>query len=440
MVPLHDLMPRPSADRAAWRAALVAGDEGRLRTLAEHDAPGASLLEMETFINGIYRGVALVGAPLAEPEPARQRVAAAHAVVQALRRALGWQVRDFDLELLRMVRKSSALSAVLGAGVSMGAGGPSWATLVRRLLETTLESGLELRGPVARKEHLDEDGAHQVSVEFGVIERKHYDEAQRRQAESALDAVRRQGSATDVETLMKGAQLCHDLCGQELFRLLTAELYGAMKAPSPTHRAVAALAPSQTVPGRGPEPLPGWDTIITYNFDSLMSEALAEARVPHVVYGVRTGGIGRLPDKLAKSSDWHVPVLHLHGYTPRRLFDIVDTRFVFSTSQYTQAYQDEPLPMLPLVMDRVLANPVHVALYIGCSFADEAMNGLLAQAFARWPGRCHYALLQWPRQRNGVAPTIEEIDAESAPYLRFGVRPVWFDSFDELPDLVGMLA
>ncbi|MFT3954465.1 MAG: SIR2 family protein [Piscinibacter sp.] len=440
MVTPHELVPQPSADRAAWHDALQAGDTGRLVALAEHDAPGASLLEIETFINGLYRGVAMSGAPSGATDAAFRRVAAAHSVAQALRRSLGWQVRHFDLELLRMIRRSSALSAVLGAGVSMGAGGPSWAKLVRRLLETTLERGIEFRAPVSRSTHTREDGTEELSVTYGVVETRRYDDAQRRQAESVLEAVRRDGSATDVEALMQGAQLCLDLCGQELFRLLTTELYGPMKAPSATHRAIAALAHAQPVPSRGPGAWPGWDTIVTYNFDSLMSEALAESRVPHAAYAARKGGMGIDPDPLARDGDWHVPVLHLHGYTPRRLFRITDTHFVFSTSQYAQAYGGERLPMLDQVVDRVLANPVHVALYIGCSFADEAMNGLLARAFARWPGRYHYAFLQWPHARLDAEPSPEAVQAEAERYLAFGVRPVWFDDFAELPAMVEALA
>ena len=79
---------------------------------------------------------------------------------------------------------------------------------------------------------------------------------------------------------------------------------------------------------------------------------------------------------------------------------------------------------------------MHIALYVGCSFADEAMNGLLRDAFAEYPGRYHYALLKWPRDRQGTEPAASEIEAESAKYLEFGVRPVWFDDFNELPGLI----
>jgi hypothetical protein len=91
------------------------------------------------------------------------------------------------------------------------------------------------------------------------------------------------------------------------------------------------------------------------------------------------------------------------------------------------------------VFDQFLANPVHVALYIGCSFSDEAMNNLLRDAFQRFPGRYHYALLKWPYDRKGSIPTGDEVKAESAKYLEIGIRPVWFDNFEELPGLIGQL-
>ncbi len=95
--------------------------------------------------------------------------------------------------------------------------------------------------------------------------------------------------------------------------------------------------------------------------------------------------------------------------------------------------------ILKTVYERFLANPVHIALYVGCSFADVAMNGLLRDAFTEYPGRYHYALHKWPDDRKGREPTADEIEAESTKYLEFGVRPIWFDEFKELPGLIRQL-
>jgi len=64
---------------------------------------------------------------------------------------------------------------------------------------------------------------------------------------------------------------------------------------------------------------------------------------------------------------------------------------------------------------------------------------LLRDAFGRFPGRYHYALVKWPADRKAAESSSDRIKAESAKYLEIGVRPVWFDDFDELPDLVEQL-
>jgi hypothetical protein len=170
-----------------------------------------------------------------------------------------------------------------------------------------------------------------------------------------------------------------------------------------------------------------------------MSEALAEQKIPHAAWAMKGDGLRGDPDELAKKSQWHQPIFHLHGFTPRRLFLITDVRFVFSTSQYLTTYKGPRSRILETVYKGFLANPVHIALYIGCSFTDEAMNGLLREAFTEYPGRYHYALLKWPYDRKGNEPSRNEIEAESAKYLDFGVRPVWFDDFKELPGLIRQL-
>lgn len=444
------LIPHSSEQHAAWEKALHNGDDGLLAQLAADDDPAAALLELESYINGIYRGSQ---SPLAKPLPdIRFEVRRALPYVDEIRDRLGWQVRDFDLGLLRLIRGSSTLSPVLGAGVSMGAGAPSWPELVRLMLEETLDKGLEYYESVPAA-----DNPAQPPIEFlpdgtvrtggtgiwrfeqRVSEVKRYTAEQEQTARSVLAEVKAKGSSTDVETLMHGAQVCYDLCGQHLFRLLTKIIYTRAKKPSEVHRAIAELAHAQEVPVRGPGLFPGWDSIITYNIDALMSEALAEQKIPHAGWAMKDDKLRGDPDELAQKSQWHEPVFHLHGFTPRRLFMITDVHFVFSTSQYLTTYKGPRSRILEAVYDGFLANPVHIALYIGCSFADKAMNGLLREALAEYPGRYHYALLKWPRDRKGKEPDRSEIAAESAKYLEFGVRPVWFDDFAELPGLIRQL-
>jgi hypothetical protein len=88
---------------------------------------------------------------------------------------------------------------------------------------------------------------------------------------------------------------------------------------------------------------------------------------------------------------------------------------------------------------RYLANPVHYALYIGCSFTDQAMNDLLRKAAARLPGRAHFALLKWPGAAKYAESSLAEIEKHAERYVAFGVQPIWFDDFAEVPELVRAL-
>lgn len=442
------LVPRPSNQHTVWEKALHGRDNALLEELAFNDHPAAALMELETYINGIYRASQhpLFSRPL---DDLRLEVERVLPYADEIRSRVGWHVRDFDLGLLRLIRRSSALSPVLGAGVSMGAGAPSWPSLVQLMLEETLEKGLEFYESVPADDNPPEppieflpDGTVRTGgsgtwhYEQRVIDVKRYTPEQEQIARDVLAEVKEKGSSTDVDELMQGAQVCYDLCGQHLFRVLTQILYKRAKEPSKTHRAIAELAHAQMVPDRGPGLFPGWDSIITYNIDSLMSEALTEQKIPHAAWAMKGDKLRGDPDELARKSPWYQPIFHLHGYTPRRFFLITNILYVFSTSQYQTTYAGPRSAILKAVYDGFLANPVHIALYVGCSFADEAMNGLLHEAFEKYPGRYHYALLKWPRDRKGKEPSRDEIQAESAKYLAFGVRPVWFDDFNELPGLI----
>jgi SIR2-like domain len=202
------------------------------------------------------------------------------------------------------------------------------------------------------------------NVERRVSGVKRYSPEQERVAYSVLREVTVKGASTDVEALMQGAQLCYDLCGQELFRFVTQILYSRAKKPGAVHQAIAELAPaldSTASPDRG-RPKSGWQAIITYNFDALVSEALAERNVPHAVWGMNANELAVTADRPSRDSPWQLPIFHLHGYTPRHPFLITNTGFVFSTSQYQTVYKDSPRSkILQLVYDRALRNPVHVA-------------------------------------------------------------------------------
>lgn len=424
----------PSDQRNAWNNALFNQDDHVLEQLVAAEPPGTSLFEIKTYINGLYLGCNRFGLP---PNSVRSKVERVLLPLKHIRHRLGCRQREADIILMRWIRRASCLSAVIGAGATMDAGGPSWENLVRRLLKIGLEKGYEIREKV--------------------VEVKHFDDSQKAIAENILKRI--ENHDADTETLMEGAQLCSDLCGQHLFTYITGILYETNRKPGSIHRAIAELAHPQVVRDRGPDPLPGWDSIITYNFDDLMGEMLDAEQLPRAAWAMRGDEISGDPNELARKqgrAGLYQDIYHLHGYTPKRPFLITKVQFVFSTMQYRRMYPDakfeingtvfegqmnpdEKSRIIDKVYREFLANPVHYALYIGCSFADETMNNLLRNAADALPGRTHFALLKWPGKKPYEQSSIDEIETESAPFLDFGVQPVWFDDFTEIPHIIRQL-
>jgi hypothetical protein len=113
--------------------------------------------------------------------------------------------------------------------------------------------------------------------------------------------------------------------------------------------------------------------------------------------------------------------------------------FVFSAAQYEEIYGRDEQGLIGDAFDCCLASPRRVALYVGCSFADEAMNGLLERAQATFPGRMHYALLELPEKLSGPDAGPSALQDANRRYLEFGVQPVWFENFDEIPKMIRSL-
>jgi len=131
----------PSQNQQAWRAALFGKDDALLSQLAESEPPGVTHFEIGTYINGLYR---MTQMPFSQGHDVRPDVERVLPTVRAIRQRLGWRQRELDIGLMRWIRRASALSVVIGAGVTMAAGGPSWAELVRLLLKVALEKGHEI--------------------------------------------------------------------------------------------------------------------------------------------------------------------------------------------------------------------------------------------------------------------------------------------------------
>jgi hypothetical protein len=440
---LSPIVVGPSKNQAAWREFFTARSwkSVDLARLMETDSPGAAFFEIETYINGMYRSLELrqaLNLPLdrgvVEEIEAKATWLASNA--EPFRRALGPRQRELDLGLMRWMRRASCLSVVIGAGATMDAGGPSWAELVRRLLVIALERGHEITEMRPDPESTPDSRSWSRTV---VRTERLAPDAETR-GRAILASI--ESGTADTEALMEGAQLCYDLTGQHLFTDITGILYSSAPEPGPVHRAIAELAPPIEVPDRGGW-YPGWGAIITYNFDDLMGQALDEAGLARASFAMRGDELAGDPNPLAierGQGGLYQGIYHLHGYTPRKPFLITHVRFVFSTSQYERTYGGARAGIFGEVFSRWLARPIQHALYVGCSFQDEAMNSLLRDAANALPGRSHYALLKWPGATPFAEASDDDVDLHSAEYHLMGVRPVWFERFDEVPDLIRALA
>ncbi len=410
----------PSRRSEEWLRGLQ-GDDELLAVLVVREPPGQVFYELVSYLGTLYT---------AGPE---SRIARILGSLNALRSRVGARQRDLDLGLLRTFRRRGNLSFVVGAGASIDAGGLSWADLVRDLLQRGLERGHEIRGVVERRE------APLSAARFGVIRVEHFSAAHRDQAESILQRI---SSDPSTDDLLEGAELCLKLFGQHMFTHMHPLLYDVdRRQPGRIHRAIAELTQPFSIPSG--KVLPGLQMIISYNFDDLLGEAIDALECPRVAWAVKAGPWERGdPNEYARAagdSGVYQSLYHIHGYTPRRPFLLTGIKFVFSTSQYQAVYGDDRHNIIDLFVDRVLENPAALAVYVGCSFTDDAMNKLLVDAARRFPGRYHAAFMLWPGARSYLDSEPREIERHSERYVAIGVRPLWVDGFDDIPGLIRTL-
>ncbi len=421
----------PSQNQQAWQEALYKGNNDLLLNLSKTEPPGVTYFQIATYINGLYR---MSSGPFVAIENVKSQIQRVLPLLKNLRKEMGWKQRDLDIGLLRMIRRSSALSFVIGAGVTIAAGGPSWPELVQVLLETALEKGHE----ISRMVPTPDSTPDHIQARREVVKVERFKPEYEKKAKKVLKSIKKK--KFDTELLMEGAQLCYDLFGQFLFQHLTQIIYSRASKPSEIHKAIADLSYGQMVPERGPGIFPGVESIINYNFDDLMESALKEIQIPYVAWLMDNSEVKTIYNQLAKNNNWHVPIYHLHGYTPQDLFQITNINFIFSTAQYYQVYSGQKTGLIEEVLKRYLANPVHIALYVGCSFTDQSMNRMLREAENQYPGRFHFAILKLPEDLIGKIPTIDQLESISIPYYEMGVYPIWTQSFDEIPDIIHSLS
>ncbi|NOR70949.1 MAG: TIR domain-containing protein [Methylomarinum sp.] len=287
------------------------------------------------------------------------------------------------IEALSLAHHDGRLTLVCGAGVSVGAGISSWNNLLLGLLEKMMAS-------ISNNENLS-------------LKVSDANEFQKRYGSSAL---------------IIGKYLKSNL-GKDF----SSELRDALYQNNPDTSDIIEAVVELSRPKRDGKPL---DSLITFNFDNLIEEALEKNRVTHKA--IYTEGMR------SKSSE--LPIYHVHGYLPRKGRILKDKDIVFSEDAYHSQFID-PFSWSNLIQLNKLSQ--NTCLFIGLSLTDPNLRRLLDVANRKNPNKFinHYIIKKTLSPKNGkdrvddLAEFLEEQDANE-----LGLNVIWVNEFKEIAPIV----
>lgn len=161
------------------------------------------------------------------------------------------------------------------------------------------------------------------------------------------------------------------------------------------------------------------ETVISYNYDDLLEEALQRA-------GVLFSPI----DQSNRPTLGTLPILHTHGFVPREVDADYDRNVVLSEEDYHSLYRDA---YHWANVEQLHALTQTTCFFIGLSLKDPSLRRLLDISFERSSGNAvHYAFL--PRTEYKQPAKAEAL------YYNMGINVIWYENVDELPSMVEDLA
>lgn len=287
------------------------------------------------------------------------------------------------ISALSQALHAGRLTLVCGAGVSIGAGIPSWDQLLVRLLESMMKR-------ISQDQSISLDN---VSP----------DEFQRRYGPSAL---------------VVGKYLKSNL-GKDFMP----ELRDALYSENPTSCEIIDIIVELARPQRDGKPL---ESIITFNFDGLIEEQLEKNNIRHKP--ISSEGIRNRPNEL--------PIYHVHGFLPRKGRIGKEAEVVFSEDAYHSQFID-PFSWSNLIQLNKLSQ--NTCLFLGLSFTDPNLRRLLDVSNRKNPSRTlnHYIVKKMPNFSNNsdtldqLAFLLEEQDANE-----LGLNVVWVEDFSSVAQLL----
>lgn len=291
--------------------------------------------------------------------------------------------RESDVSQLAAVRqelRAGRLTLVCGAGVSVAAGIPDWNRLLVRLLERMIQ----------RIAANHEGNLKSVSGE---------------------DLQKQYGSSA----LIIGKYLKNNLGGD-----FPSELRDALYLTQPTSCTLIEAIGDLARPQRDGKPL---DSIITFNFDSLIEEHLDAQNVRNKP--IHSEAVKHRSDEL--------PIYHVHGYLPRGGKIRSGTEIVFSEDAYHSQFID-PFSWSNLVQLTKLTQ--NTCLFVGLSLTDPNLRRLLDVAQRKNPDKvlAHYIIKKTP-QFPGSTEAVESLGRllEEQDANALGLNVIWVSDFAEIP-------
>ena len=161
------------------------------------------------------------------------------------------------------------------------------------------------------------------------------------------------------------------------------------------------------------------ESVITYNYDDLLEEALKEEQIPFAPI-----------DRSNRPASGTLPIHHIHGMVARNTDEAYDSNVVLSEEDYHGLYNDA---FHWANTEQLHALSQTSCFFIGLSMKDPNLRRLLDMSFTRGTKEAvHYAFL--PREE------FKEPTKAETLFYNMGVNIIWYeDVVNDLPRMVKAL-